>query len=117
MINLPYRLGQNPPEIQLTAYDLSLHRFFLIFHDHIMYHPADRVMRQFWMIQHIPDEPPCYNRGRGNATARARRLLPGWNSRFETHTVANLSQQMTGIQDGRLFQKFNKIYLKSYICS
>ncbi|KAJ6794368.1 serine/threonine-protein phosphatase 7 long form-like protein [Iris pallida] len=64
-----------------------------------MYHPADRVMRQFYFKQHIPDDPPCYNRGRGSATVRARKLIPAWNCRLETHDVTQLSQRIVSMDD------------------
>lgn len=81
----------------------------MIFNGEIMYHPADRVLRQFWVRQGIPDEPPCLNLSRGNAEARARKMIPQWNSRLETPPVAHLSQLMDSIDDGKLFKKLNKI--------
>lgn len=94
---------QSVPQNAIDAvHGSSMHRYYIFYHSHIMFHPADRVMRQFRLRQLIPLDPLPADHSSGTIASRIRSHLPRWENRFATHGVAHLSEPCTTAVDGRL---------------
>ncbi|KAJ6796393.1 Uncharacterized protein M6B38_218230 [Iris pallida] len=57
---------------------MSLHRYYIMYNENIMFHPADRVMRQFGLKQRIPLDPLSSSIFKANIEDRAAHFLVGW---------------------------------------
>lgn len=104
-----------PTEKSITSRQESLIRYYIIYNGDIMFHPADRVMRQLGLKQIIPDEPSPSSHTRANTSVRLRDAIHGWTSRFETHSVEHMSEMLTCIDDSksiRLLNLVNKLYFQ-----
>ncbi|KAJ6812681.1 uncharacterized protein M6B38_148280 [Iris pallida] len=87
----PYTITPNDPEIKGLSYWLSMHRSYIIYDRYTMYHPGDRVLRQFGRRQIIPDDPPTISYAPSNARSRIITTIVKWNRRFEHYSVRDIS--------------------------
>ncbi|KAJ6805787.1 serine/threonine-protein phosphatase 7 long form-like protein [Iris pallida] len=100
---MPYIIRLDAPNMQRTSYSYSMHGYYIIYDYRTMYHPADRVLRQFGMVQIIPNDPLPSSYAVAQAQARVNSLLPSWESRLEYYSVGNLSRQVQTPNDCKFF--------------
>ncbi|KAJ6796902.1 serine/threonine-protein phosphatase 7 long form-like protein [Iris pallida] len=96
---MPYIIRADAPDIQRMSYPNSHYNVVILYDFRTMYHPADRVLRQFGLVQTIPNAPEYISHNKSGRLARIQRYLHEWNTRSDRYNILNMSRPVQSHED------------------